>query len=125
MIPPEASRFRPAGIVGSWIGAFRRLALAQLHHHTHDLERRVTPGQIVHYVMPNSDPRAGQIRPAMVIIVWAQLDNAAHPGMVNLQIFLDGPNDYAPAPTIQTQWAGSVCYGGDDTPGTWRWMPEE
>lgn len=81
----------------------------------------LTPGRIVHYVMPN-----GQNRPAIVTHVWNQ------EGCVNLTVFTDWLND-----EIGTHnglyWATSVLFNSQSIynpetmrneyqPQTWHWI---
>ena len=83
-----------------------------------------TVGRIVHYVMPESHRRAGEIRPAVVVRVWKPIDDPAHPGMSNLQVLLDGSNDGAGGPPYEaTMWAGSVLHSAEPKPNTWHWPP--
>ena len=75
------------------------------------------PGRIVHYVLPETDPRAGEIRPAIIVRVHSGLDHPVDPGMCNLKVITDGPNDSF----LADQWVGSVCHAVDPTPGCWSW----
>lgn len=80
----------------------------------------LTPGRIVHYVLPERFRNGGQIRAAMVVRVWNQLNHAEAPGMANLTVFLDGDNDQDVAGGDDL-WAGSVIHDPDGAPGTWHW----
>lgn len=75
----------------------------------------LTVGKVVHYVLEPSHPRAGEVRPAIVVA-----QRATDPLMPNLHLFLDGPNDG----TGDDGWRGSVPMGGRDAPGTWFWPPK-
>ena len=80
-------------------------------------EQKPTPGRIVQYVISETDatehaqhprgnaPRAGDVLPAVVVRVWDD-------GLVNLKVFLDGPEDH---------WATSRREGTADEPATWHW----
>lgn len=92
------------------------------------MQQKVTVGRIVHYVMPQGHHRAGEIRPAIIVRVWQQLDHPSVPGMANLQIFLDGANDAAGDCTADwpsTMWKGSVLHSEAPNPGTWHWPPRD
>jgi hypothetical protein len=81
-------------------------------------------GRIVRYVLPETHHRVGEVRPAIVIRAWNGLDDPSNPGMSNLQIFLDGPNDLASGGIGgPTEWVGSVLYSEEPKPGTWHWPP--
>lgn len=73
-------------------------------------------GAEVFYVLSDS-----QRRPAVVVRDWGN-------NMVNLQVFTDGLNDFAPGdPGCDgTLWATSVHYApaSSKTPGTWHWRTE-
>lgn len=76
-------------------------------------------GRIVHYVMPD-----GQHRPAVVVRVW---DSPGYPGLSNLQVITDGPNDVvagAPADAAKgIMWATSIVNDeAAKAPGTWHWI---
>lgn len=75
------------------------------------------PGRIVHYVLPETSPRAGEIRPAIIVRVHTGLDHLLSPGMCNLMICTDGPND----DFLPGIWAGSVLYSEQPQPGCWSW----
>lgn len=85
---------------------------------------QVSVGRIVNYVLPKDHPRAGEVRPAIVVRVWNQVGALANAGMSNLQVFLDGRND-DPAAAVNgpTKWVGSVLYSEAPEPGTWHWPP--
>lgn len=63
----------------------------------------------------------GQRRPAVVVRDWGNY-------LVNLQVFVDGLNDFAPGDVGSDglAWATSVQYapGAIRTPGTWHWRTE-
>lgn len=48
----------------------------------------LTEGRIVHYVLPDGN-HEGEHRPAIIVKVWNKTT-----GYVNLQVFVDGTNDY-------------------------------
>lgn len=75
-------------------------------------------GRIVHYVLPENRARAGEIRAAVITRVFAPIGAPVHPGMSNLRLMLDGPNDLGEA-----DWVGSVVYSAKPKPGTWHWPP--
>ncbi len=97
-----------------------------------------TVGRIVHYVLPQGDANAGQVRPAIIVRVWS-------PTNVQLQQFTDGSNDNPPTvrrlpvrdaygnnPSVDVDmpapaliWRTSVAYDPAETPGTWHWPPIE
>lgn len=72
-------------------------------------------GRIVHYVLPNG-PSRGEIRPAMVVRIWA-------PDSINLQVFTDSDqdgdyNDQLACPF----WATLVPYDPEGKrAGSWHW----
>ncbi len=68
-------------------------------------------GQIVHYVLPDG-PNAGAHRPAIITEVWSG-------GYVNLQVFVDGTNDYRDY--SGTVWATSIEYSEEAGLRTWHW----
>jgi hypothetical protein len=87
----------------------------------------LTPGRIVHYVMPDRT-LAGEIRPAIVVKV-----KDAEVGLVSLCVFLSECDyaavrsgcDCADAPDLPVVARESVFY--DDSaqprPNTWHWIP--
>lgn len=75
----------------------------------------LTEGCIVHYVLPDGS-HAGEHRPAIVVKVWNQ-----NQGYVNLQVFVDGTNDY-PTTYNGTVWATSIPFSEDPQPRTWHWI---
>ena len=90
------------------------------------MHQQVTVGRIVHYVLPQGHHRAGEVRPAVIVRVWQQLDHPSMPGMVNLQVLLDGSNNMSALrhPDAQPmQWRGSVLHSAAPNPGTWHWPP--
>lgn len=83
----------------------------------------LTEGRIVHYVMRNGVHRA-----AVVVKVWNMYD-----GTSNLQVFLDGPNDFLGHTNTDSflteedvnkglYWATSVKYSDGKEPDTWHWI---
>lgn len=85
----------------------------------------LTPGRIVHYVLPD-----GMHRAAIIVHVWDV--SGGCPGYVNLQVFTDGANDLsaffdANGETREQITDGrllrfSVCYSEGKEPGTWHWI---
>lgn len=75
----------------------------------------ITVGRVVHYVLPEGKS-AGETRAAIVTRVWSQMDDALHPGTVNLQILIDGPNDAG-----LRDWVGTVFYSEAPKAGAWSW----
>jgi hypothetical protein len=75
-------------------------------------------GGVVHYVLPDGRS-AGEHRPAIIVRVW---DSPPHSrSYVQLQVFVDGTNDY---PDYNgAVWATSVQADFGDTPAprTWHW----
>lgn len=93
----------------------------------------LTEGRIVHYVL---DEPYGAVpnehRPSMIVKVWNT------DGVANLQVFLDGHNDWlrieaerkaergdelelTPVPPY-TLWRTSVKYSEEKEAGTWHWI---
>ena len=73
---------------------------------------QVIEGSMVHYVL-DSGPNTGEHRPALIVKVWSE-------DCVNLQVFLDGSNDF-PGSMRMTAWETSVMR--DDTGdmlGSWH-----
>lgn len=87
----------------------------------------LTPGRIVHYVMPD-----GHHRPAVVLEVWGET------GCSNLMVLTDGPNDL-PWTTEEKAafqgsgmspddvrhghvWRSSVTFSEKPEPNTWHWI---
>lgn len=77
----------------------------------------LVPGRIVHYVLPDTNLRAGEIRPAIIVRVHTGLDHPLQPGMCNLKIVTDGPND----DFLTDMWVGSVPFSDQPQPGFWSW----
>jgi hypothetical protein len=77
-------------------------------------------GRIVHYVL-QSGRNTGEHRPAIIVKVWNA--NRAY-GMVNMQVFTDGTNDYLHTDPWSSgiAWATSVHYSETKEPGTWHWI---
>jgi|GEM_PF-2044180 len=79
-----------------------------------------TIGDHILYCMPEGHS-AGQDRPAVVVRVWSAT-------MVNLQVLIDGTNDYPHDHTASLAgsiWKTSVHYSASPTPGTWRWPTQK
>ncbi|SRR6266568_1205805 len=76
----------------------------------------------VNYVLPDGRGK-GQVRPALVVRDWKQAN-----GSVNLQVFVDGSNDYLAAGKDGiwgfTLWKTSVHYSADKGYGTWHKIDE-
>lgn len=75
----------------------------------------LTPGRIVHYVMPS-----GEHRPAMVVKVW---DAAS--GLINVRVFTDGANDYFPIgwDSAHPDWVTSITPDlQGNRIGSWHWI---
>jgi len=68
-------------------------------------------GRVVHYVLSDG-PHAGEHRPAFIVQIWSG-------GYCNLQVFVDGTNDYPDY--IGSVWATSVEYSAEPKPRTWHW----
>lgn len=84
----------------------------------------LTEGRIVHYVLPDGRS-AGQIRPAIVVRVWRDVSpDLIAQGYSNLQVFIDGTNDYPNAANSNAIWATSKVYSEDKELGTWHWPPK-
>jgi len=83
----------------------------------------LTPGRIVHYVLPSCSYFAGEHRPAIVAQVWNK-GHESHPGMSNLVVFKgqsrDGGDQECPVMSV-----GSVSYDPTGAPGTWHWPERE
>ena len=92
-----------------------------------------TVGRIVHYTLST-----GEVRPAIVVRCWDG-HGGYPPGVVNLQVFLDGRNDGEHAPVhkspfgmVQSDecdrglaWRTSVhpSKTGESDHGCWHWPP--
>ena len=88
---------------------------------TSDMEG-LTAGRIVHYVL-NEGHNVGQCRPAIVVRTWGDPPTAPYP--IQLQVFVDGTNDW-PGETVGHMWRTSVVYddraAGERQRGTWHWI---
>lgn len=75
-------------------------------------------GDKVLYVLPkhNYCRSHGQSRPALVVKVWS-------PGVINLQVFTDGENDFTSEHPGSNGlfWVTSVVYNATGLEGTWHW----
>lgn len=78
----------------------------------------LTEGRIVHYVLPDGRS-AGAHRPAIVVMVCPK-EWGYPPGAAQLQVFVDGTNDYQNY--SGSIWATSVQYSEGKEPGTWHWI---
>lgn len=73
-------------------------------------------GYIVHYILPEGDPKKGEHRAAIVV-------RGIEAGVVNLIVFMDGQNDLPSGDNNRnTQWQQSVRYSEGKEPGTWHWI---
>ena len=92
---------------------------------------KVAVGQIVHYVI-----KEGEHRPAIIVAVWPNEfpGNADHPEGVNLQVFIDGRNDWAYIDEVSDKqihainmsvWITSAEYSNLHQVGTWHWPEHE
>lgn len=79
-------------------------------------------GRIVHYVLPESSRRSGEIRPAIITRVWSKIEDVASPGMSNLSVFQDQSDDFGDS-VFNARMQGSVLYDESGKPGTWHWPP--
>jgi len=71
-------------------------------------------GRMVHYVLDSGRSR-GEHRAAIVVQVWTGM-------VVNLQVFMDGTNDYDSRETVMmTTWRTSVHFSDEHKLGTWHW----
>lgn len=68
-------------------------------------------GRVVHYVLPDGR-HPSECRPAFIVRVW-------NDELVNLQVFVDGTNDYADY--NGSVWATSVHYSDVHEVRTWHW----
>lgn len=96
-------------------------------------------GRIVHFVLDNhifktNPDEAGNqqsiegliCRPAIIVNAWG---GKLEDGMINLQVFLDGNNDFSLVmaevgssfSTPATLWKTSVKYSETKEVGTWHW----
>lgn len=75
-------------------------------------------GRVVHYVL-EAGPHQGEHRAAFIVRVWGDTPDA----LVNLQVFVDGSNDYYKnqGPEPLTLWRTSVHRDDAGAPGTWHW----
>ena len=92
-----------------------------------------TVGRTLHYTLST-----GEVRPAVVVRCWDG-HGGYPPGVVNVQVFLDGRNDSAhkgpdlsPHGTVSAEeceaglaWRTSVhpSKSGNPEPGCWHWPP--
>lgn len=75
-------------------------------------------GRMVHYVLKDGCPNAGDHRPAIIVRVW--------PDTVNLQVFFDGDGTpHLNDGQLNTLWKCSVPYSAEPKPGTWHWPERE
>lgn len=78
----------------------------------------VKVGDIVNYVLDDQANQPGEIRPAIVVRVWDE-------ELVNLQVFIDGENDYpayfhSGGQQLNAHWKTSILYDADYRHGTWH-----
>jgi hypothetical protein len=86
------------------------------------LSQGLTPGRIVHYVLPAGFRYKGEHRPAIVVKVWPYSAGADQYPLIQLQVFLDGANDGREFRDNSLYWATSVHYSEEKEPGTWHWI---
>jgi hypothetical protein len=80
----------------------------------------LTEGRIVHYVLPDGRHK-GEHRPTIVVKVWEPISK---PYPSQLQVFIDGTNDY-PASSQGLMWKTSVPFDEKDKKlGTWHWIEQ-
>lgn len=97
------------------------------------MHTKPTIGRIVHYTLST-----GEVRPAIVVRCWDGHPYASYPpGVVNVQVLLDGSNDtsapeVSPHGKVSTEecargmaWRTSVhpSPSGQPEPGYWHWPP--
>jgi hypothetical protein len=89
----------------------------------------LTPGRIVHFVLPADHHHFGQHRPAIVVRVLADAHGKPlDDGSCNLHVFLDGQGDRGPARNDDQPAAPSTrsvfAARHDDShgPGTWHFI---
>lgn len=81
------------------------------------MNQKPTVGRIVHFVLPPEHKRAGEVRPAIIVMV-----NGSDPhATVNPNVFLDPANDEP----LRSFDACSVTYDESPKPAlrTWCWPP--
>jgi len=80
-------------------------------------EQQPAIGRMVHFVLPN-DGRCrypGEHRPAVIVKIWSG-------GHVNLQVFIDGSNDYPDERVAEgLHWETSVPFSNEHGLRTWHW----
>lgn len=79
----------------------------------------LTEGRIVHYVLPDGRS-VGAHRPGIVVMVCPKEWYPPEEGRVQLQVFVDGTNDYQDY--SGSVWATSIPYSEGKEPGTWHWI---
>ncbi len=88
------------------------------------LMQGLTEGRIVHFVLSEGRNK-GEHRPAIIVKVW---DVHRVDGMIQLQVFTDGSNDFLgqgrDGNWFPLLWKTSVHYSEEMEPGTWHW-PEK
>lgn len=81
----------------------------------------LTEGRIVHFVMPDN-----RHRPAIIVNAHPTADE----GLVNLHIFVDGPQELRPGYDVEPvpvangcdTWMASIAFSSEFVPGTWHWI---
>ena len=75
-------------------------------------------GRVVHYVL-EAGPHQGEHRAALIVQVWGDRPDS----LVNLQVFVDGSNDYHrnDAEKPLTLWRTSKACDPAGAPGTYHW----
>jgi hypothetical protein len=78
-------------------------------------QQKPSIGRIVHYVLPDGR-HPGEVRAAIITRVWGDT-------CVNLQVFIDGKNDYDDPQNIDHTWKTSAILGSETQSGHWFWPP--
>lgn len=78
----------------------------------------LSPGRIVHYVLPEGNIGKGEHRPAIVTKVWA--DPVTTHNVPDLVVFKSANTDGG-VYQADTFRAPSVPYDPEGKPGTWHW----
>jgi hypothetical protein len=76
------------------------------------MDQQPSIGRVVHYVLPDGR-YPGEHRPAFIVKVWSETH-------VNLQVFVDGTNDYTDY--NGSVWVTSVAFDpSGEQPRSWHW----
>ena len=90
----------------------------------------LTEGSLVLYVL-ESGRSQGQSRPAIVVRDWVHAAPSDRDGVVNLQVFTDGENDFSgkddhkPLGVPPVIWRTSIHYSETKEDGTWHWPKKD